>query len=96
MCAWIIPPIADLSEPVPAPEYTVLRTGAVERIGNWARFYLYNFQMLVDAPRQAQVPVVVVKILRPLDGVNFGTGCVRLEELTRGTPPPGRFPRLVR
>ena len=100
MCVWIIPPVAGLIEPVPAPEFVVSRCGAVERIGDFVRFYLYSERLQIEDAGAPPVRAIEVKIVRPLDGLHFiGNHLIMSDGAAGLVPNPqpfgGRGPRLV-
>lgn len=70
MSTWIVPPIAGLIEPSVAPEYFIDGCGAIERFGDSVRFYLSAAQLPLESGGCEPHHVVMVKIVRPLRGLN--------------------------
>lgn len=71
MASWIVPPVAGLVEPVPAPEFFVTRIGAIERMSeDYVRLYGCSEQMPLEGG--SALHIVQIKIVRPISTVSEG------------------------
>lgn len=98
MCAWIVAPVANLVEPVMAPEIYVDGIGAIEYNKGSVRVYLTAEQLPVEGG--AAQHIVGAKIIGPLSSLPMIIGQLAMCMITgRGNeiepPTPGR-PHLVR
>ena len=67
MSCWIVPPIAGLIEPSPAPEFFIDKIGGIELISaGWVRIYGCADQMPLEVVACKPQRIVQVKIVRPL------------------------------
>jgi len=99
MHTWIVPPVPGLIEPSVAPEFFVDGAGAIERIGDSIRFYLSAAQLPLEAGANRPHHIVMVKIVRPLRGLNRTAmqlmQCIDCDSLPDCQQGPWT-PRLVR
>lgn len=102
MCAWIVPPVAGLIEPTPAPVIWVDDIGAIALGDGVLTTYYYAERAYLEASGVGKVIELIVK--RPAVQVfkAFAHAALVAEHITRehssppGRPPTGFVPRLVR
>ena len=102
MCAWIVPPIADLIEPAIAPEFYVDNIGGIELTHGCIRILLYAEQMPLEAGSAEPGKIVQCKLIGPLSSVPQAIGQLAqclwrpVTAVIPPAPPGGFLPRLVR
>lgn len=100
MPLWVMPPIAGLIEPVPAPEIYIDGIGAIEVAGGMARVFLYAEELSISGGETSLIVKAIIR--RPVKNVGQAIGSLASlahAELTGIMPQsadgPLKGPRLV-
>jgi|GEM_PF-3841945 len=99
MCAWIVPPIAELFEPVPAPVIWVDGVAAVALDNGVLSIYSYSVKDPFHGDGQEFTLELVTKrslITLPRDMCRVARALEMCFGAPPGRPPNGFVPRLVR
>lgn len=74
MPLWVMPPIAGLIEPVPAPEIYIDGIGAIEIADHMARMFLYAEELSIAGGETCRIVKVIIR--RPAKNVAQAIGCL--------------------